>query len=107
MTGTTEINPEEKEPQASRSFRGARKTGGDQTGEAESRRFFLARSGGGSGIPEFGKEFSGESEAMVESLRTGLSYFVVSEWRAIADLSGRKPQLGREAANSHHPKTGP
>jgi len=44
---------------------------------------------------------------MVESLRTGLSYYVVFEWRAIADLSGKKPQLGREAAGSHQPKISP
>lgn len=101
MAGTIEMNREEKESQTSRSFRGARKTRADQTDEAESRRFFLARPGGGSGVPEFGKEFSGESEAMVESLKTGLSYYVVSEWRGIADFSGRKPLLGREAVPGH------
>jgi hypothetical protein len=35
---------------------------------------------------------------MAESFKTGLNYFAVSEWRGVADLSGRKPQLGREAA---------
>ena len=56
-------------------------------------------------VPELGKEFPGEPEAMVESLKTGLNYFVVSEWRGVADFSGKKPQLGREAARSA-PKTG-
>jgi hypothetical protein len=42
---------------------------------------------------------------MVESLKAGLSYFIVSEWRGIADFSGKKPQLGREAARGA-PKTG-
>ena len=65
-------------------------------------RFFLAKAGtsNGNGVPEFSKEFPGEPEAIVESLKTGLSYFVVSEWRGVADLSGRKPQLGREAARN-------
>jgi hypothetical protein len=42
---------------------------------------------------------------MVESLKTGLSYFVVSEWRGVADFSGKKPQLGREAVRGG-PKPG-
>ena len=106
MAATTEMIKEEKESQPARSSGGIRRTRTDQTGEVENQRFFLARPGGGV-APEFGKEFSGESEAMVESLRTGLSYYVVFEWRAVADLSGKKPQLGREAAGSHQPKIGP
>jgi hypothetical protein len=65
----------------------------------ETQRFFLAKAGG-NGIPEMGKEFSGEAEAIVESLKTGLNYFVVSEWRGVADFSGKKPHLVREAACS-------
>jgi hypothetical protein len=42
---------------------------------------------------------------MVESLKTGLSYFVVTEWRGVADFSRKKPQLGREAVRSA-PKAG-
>src|SRR5258708_827574 len=61
--------------------------------------------GGSNGVPEFTKEFPGEPEAIVESLKSGLSYYVVSEWRGIADLSGKRPQLGREAVRSA-PKTG-
>jgi hypothetical protein len=47
----------------------------------------------------------GEAEAMVESLKTGLSFFVVSNWRGVVDFSGRKPQFGREAVRAA-PKTG-
>jgi len=71
-----------------------------QAGGVEVQRFFLAKTGGNNGVSEFGKEVSGEPEAMVESLKTGLSYFVVSEWRGVADFSGKKPQLGREAVRS-------
>jgi len=71
----------------------------------EGQRFFLAKHGGTSSVPELGRELPGESEAMVESLKTGLSYFVVSEWRGVADLSGRKPQLSRQAAGAA-PRTG-
>ena len=71
----------------------------------EAQRFFLAKPGGSGAVPELGKEVPAEPEAMVESLKTGLSYFVVSEWRGVADFSGKKPQLGREAARSA-PKAG-
>ena len=103
--GTTETIGEGKDSQVSRSPRGTRKIRGGQANATESQRFFLAKAGGTNGVPEFSKEFPGEPEAMVESLKSGLSYFVVSEWRGIADFSGRKPQLGREAVRGS-PKTG-
>lgn len=98
-TGVTDAAGEVTESQA-HPTRGTRKTRTGQTNGVEEQRFFLAKPGGSHGVPEFGKEFPGEPEAIVESLKTGLSYFVVSEWRGIADLSGRKPQLGRQAARS-------
>ena len=102
---TIETVGEPKDSQASRSPRGTRKIRSEQASGAEGQRFFLAKPGGNNGVPEFSKEFPREPEAMVESLKTGLSYFVVSEWRGLADFSGRKPQLGREAVRGS-PKTG-
>jgi len=96
---------EGKDSQAPRAVRGTRKPRTGQPGTGEAQRFFLAKSGGSGGVPDLGKELPGEPEAMVESLKTGLSYFVVSEWRGVADFSGKKPQLGREAARSA-PKAG-
>ena len=95
--GTTEAVGQGKEPEAGRSSRGTRKVRAGLTDGAEVQRFFLAKTGGSNGVPEFSKEVPAEPEAMVESLKTGLSYFVVSEWRGVADFSGKKPQLGREA----------
>lgn len=103
--GVTEAVGEGKDLQASRSSRGIRKLRGGQANGVEGQRFFLAKPSGNHGAPEFSKEFPGEAEAMVESLKTGLSYFVVSEWRGVADFSGRKPQLGREAVRGA-PKAG-
>ena len=103
--GTTETIGEGKDSQVSRSPRGTRKIRAGQASGPDGQRFFLAKAGGNNGVPEFSKEFPGEPEAMVESLKSGLSYFVVSEWRGIADFSGRKPQLGREAVRGS-PKTG-
>ena len=96
---------EGKDSQAPRVVRGTRRPRTGQLGTGEAQRFFLAKSGASGGVPELGKELPGEPEAMVESLKTGLSYFVVSEWRGVADFSGKKPQLGREAARSA-PKAG-
>jgi hypothetical protein len=103
--GATEAVGQGKDPEVGRSLRGARKMRNGESNGAEVQRFFLAKTGGNSGVPEFSKEVPGEPEAMVESLKTGLSYFVVSEWRGVADFSGKKPQLGREAVRSA-PKTG-
>jgi hypothetical protein len=103
--GATEAVGQGKGPEAGSSLRGTRKVRAGQTNGVEEQRFFLAKPGGNHGVPEFSKEVPREPEAMVESLKTGLSYFVVSEWRGIADFSGKKPQLGREAVRSG-PKPG-
>ncbi len=102
---TTDAVSDAKDIQGVRATRTIRKARTNAPNGAEAQRFFLAKPGSGAGTPELGKEFPGESEVMAESFRTGLSYFIVSEWRGIADLSGRKPQLGREAARSG-PKPG-
>ena len=98
--GVTEAAGEGKESQVKSGARGTRKARQSQPEAAEGRRFFLAKQGGTSGVPELGRELPSEAEAMVESLKTGLSYFAVSEWRGVADLSGRIPQLSREAARA-------
>jgi hypothetical protein len=103
--GGTEATGEGKDSQGVRPSRGTRKLRTGQTTGVEVQRFFLAKTGSINGVLEFSKEFPGEPEAMVESLKTGLSYFVISEWRGVADFSGKKPQLGREAVRSA-PKTG-
>ena len=104
-TSVTETLSETKEPQATRATRVARKARTSATDDNEAQRFFLAKPGSGGAVPELGKELPGEPQAMGESFKTGLNYFVVSEWRGVADFSGKKPQLSREAARSA-PKTG-
>ena len=60
-------------------------------------RFFLAKAGGTGVAPALDREFQTEGEAMIESLKTGQSYFSVVEWRATADLAGKNPQVKKEA----------
>lgn len=106
MTGSvTEVLSEGRDGQPIRALRGTRKLRTSSLGSSEAQRFFLAKPGGSGEVPQLGKELSGESEAIVESLKAGLSYFVVSEWRGVADCSGKNPQLRREAAPGA-PKTG-
>ena len=94
-----------KDSQAMGPARGARKARTGPAHGAETQRFFLAKAGGGNSVPDLGKEFATEPEAIVESLKTGFCYFTVSEWRGIADFSGKKPQLRKEAV-SRVPKAG-
>ena len=88
-----------KDSQQGRPARPARKPRIGQGNDVQGQRFFLGRPGASGTVPELDKEFATEAEAIVESLKTGRTYFTVSEWRGIADFSGRKPQLLRESVS--------
>jgi hypothetical protein len=94
------------EPAASDSVRetksGARRAAGTGKKRSAARseandtaRFFLGKADGKTPLLE--REVASEKEALLESLKTGQSYFAVSEWRAIADLSKEVPQIRKEA----------
>ena len=57
-------------------------------------RFFLGKADGKA--PVLDREVASENDALLESLKTGQSYFAVSEWRAVADLSREVPQIRKE-----------
>lgn len=57
-------------------------------------RFFLGKVEGKK--PALDREVATEKEALLESLKTGQTYFAVSEWRAVADLSKEIPQIRKE-----------
>jgi hypothetical protein len=67
-----------------------------QNGDTGAARFFLGSVASG-GRPSLEKEHQTENEALIESLRTGQSYFVITEWKAMADLSKSIPRIAREA----------
>ncbi len=60
-------------------------------------RFFLAKAGSNGNTPALDREVASEGEAMIESLKSGLSYYCVAEYRAVADYSGKNPQVKKEA----------
>ena len=61
-------------------------------------RFFLSKADN-NGIPVMDREFSTEPEAILESLKTGKSYFVLSEWKGSADLSKKVPLIRKEVVS--------
>jgi hypothetical protein len=91
-----EARGENRAPQSTRAPRANGKGRMRQENGNEAQRFFLAESDQDSGVPELGKEFATEPEAIVESLKTGRSYFTLSEWQGVADFSGKKPELKRQ-----------
>lgn len=62
-------------------------------------RFFLSKADS-NGIPNLDRELESEPEAIVESLKTGKSYFVISEWRGLADVSKKTPLIRKESVSS-------
>jgi hypothetical protein len=52
------------------------------------------------------REFDSEPEAIVESLKTGRSYFAISEWKGLADLSKRNPMIRKEAVGNKKANSG-
>jgi len=69
-------------------------------GPQESVRYFIAKENGVTTLPQLGKECSGEMEALIESLRTGQTFFAISEWKAIPDFSGKNPQILKQTVAS-------
>src|SRR5215813_6841493 len=77
-----------------RSRRSKRRAGSGSSGAGV--RFFLSKSDS-NGLPALDREFDTENEATIESLKTGRSYFVISEWKGVADLSKKVPLIRKEA----------
>ena len=100
MTALTEVAT--TKPEAGKATTAARRKPARTPGATASPRYFLAKEQNSSQVPQFGKELANENEALVESVRTGLAYFVVSEWKAVPDLSGKTPQIVKEPVARPH-----
>ena len=73
-----------------------RRATSDEQAPTGSVRFFLAKAGANGTIPSLDREIATEGEAKIESLKTGLSYYSLIEWRATADLAGKNPRVRSE-----------
>jgi len=60
-------------------------------------RFFLAKPGASGATPALDRECATEAEAIAEAFKTGVSYYAVSEYRALVDCSGKQPVFKKEA----------
>lgn len=77
--------------------RPARKKPAESRGETESAvRYFLASRNSEGGPPLLGKEVSSENEALIESLKTGVGFYALIEYRAVPDLTGKAPTIRKD-----------
>ena len=69
--------------------------------EEESRftRYFLAKANGDGSMPALDRELASEGEALVEALRSGVTFYAIQEFRVIPDFASRRPQLQKEAVH--------
>lgn len=105
---TPDLPPESKngaETTSARARKGKRRSLQTVSSERAIVRFFLSKSENNS-VPMVDREFTSEAEAMIESLKTGKSYFVVSEWIGLADYSKKMPLIRKElvTGKKHNPE---
>jgi hypothetical protein len=62
-------------------------------------RYFLAKRDGAGGIPALDRELASEGEALVEALRSGVTFYAIQEFRVIPDFASRRPQLQKEVVH--------
>src|SRR5262249_16845386 len=89
-------NPPQAAP--TRPVKGKRRSTGTAS-HGGSVRFFLSKAES-NGIPVLDREFPTEPEVILESLKTGKTYFVISEWKGAADLSKKMPLIRKEIVTS-------
>lgn len=66
-------------------------------------RFFLAAPDGGGSAPGLGRECTSEAEAIIESFRSKLNFYKISEFRTRADIEpSGDPVLRKEVVRSNH-----
>ena len=83
-------------PAVARGERASRKPAATQAPPPDSVRFFLAKAEHSGTTPALDRELATEAEAILESLKSGRSYYSVTEWRAVADCTGKAPQVKGE-----------
>ncbi|HZD33360.1 MAG TPA: hypothetical protein VE779_17075 [Candidatus Angelobacter sp.] len=102
MTSTTaDTVPAARAPRTDSGTDTTTRTRRSRTGsDAESNgsaRYFLAKTNGNDGTPALDREMTSQGEALVEALRLGVTFYMVQEFRAVPDFSGKKPLLNKEA----------
>jgi hypothetical protein len=88
---------EPKAPQAVAQRPARRRPAPGETQPEPAVRFFLGGKDSNGGSPLLGKELASENEALIESLKTGASFYAITEYRALPDVSGKAPLIRKEA----------
>ena len=98
----TEAKDGSEKKSSSRRRRGAKHESANNKGEE---RFFLAAPEGGGSAPALGRECTSEAEAIIESFRSKLNFYRLSEFQTRADIErSGDPVLRKEVVRSnHHP----
>ena len=94
-TTSSKTSRTETEPGQPARTRRHRENAGDENGNGFVR-YFLGKAGSNGEIPALDKEVGTEGEALVESLRQGVTFYAIQEFRVVPDLGGRRPQLTKE-----------
>jgi len=97
MAGTAAELAGSRGPQAPNPAPRAPKENGAPQQSAPPARFFLAKSGASGDTPALERECATEAEAIAEAFKTGVTYYAVSEYRALVDCSGKQPVFKKEA----------
>ena len=72
-----------------------RTNGGEEASSCE--RHFPAKETGDGSTRALGREVASQSKGLVQALRSGVTYYVILEFRVIPDFAVRRPQLQKEA----------
>jgi hypothetical protein len=76
---------------------GSARSEGSEVGSARRRkraqdnqniRFFLLKAGSSPAKPELGQEMTSESAALIEALKSGQPFYLVTTWKAVAEVNG-------------------
>jgi hypothetical protein len=97
MAGTAAEPAGSRGPQPANPAPRAPKENGGPQQSAPPARFFLAKPGTTGVTPALDRECATEAEAIAEAFKTGVSYYAVSEYRALVDCSGKQPVFKKEA----------
>jgi hypothetical protein len=97
MAGTAAEVAGSRGPQTGNpALRAPKESGGPQQAAPQAR-FFRAKPGTTGTTPALERECTTEAEAIAEAFKTGVSYYAVSEYRALVDCSGKQPVFKKEA----------
>ena len=59
-------------------------------------RFFLPKTGSSQKVPELGQEMKNEGDALIEALKSGQPFYLLTVFRAVAEQNGGLPVITKQ-----------